>query len=280
VGLFVLMLFSDDKKRNIGRIFISGIGVFVGYIPWLIVLFGQLKAVGNEYWIDRIGRSACIQIMEFPFGDNATPWDMACFLVLVIAVIFSLISLIGILRNKEVKIAFFALSILALTVITGVVVSRIFRPVFVPRYMIPTLLCFWFGIVWLTKEAGAIRKNIIVLMLIAGGLYSFLNLCWDEFLLKHQVHRMLDTIEITTENENIYVTDSRHIHHILQQYCEGKNQVYLVKEAEDWKQIEDFDNIRYAVALKDDFLESEIGSSWDNLGECRLEVYDTVVYEK
>lgn len=281
VGLFVFVLFSEEKKGKIKCFLLSGVGVFIGYVPWLAVLVGQLQTVGNEYWIDRVGLSACIQIIEFPFGDNATPQDMACFVLLVMAVFLALISLRRIVKNSNVKIAFYALSILGLTVITGVVVSRIFRPVFVPRYMIPTLFCFWFGVVWLTKEAGTIRKYIIVLMLVIGGFYSFLRLYKNEDFIGQQVNHMLETIEITSENKesNVYITDSRHMFYILQLYCGGEHQVCLIREKDDW-QNEEIKNAQYAVVSKDSFLEKDIQSSWDNLGEYRVEIYDTVVYEQ
>lgn len=281
VGLLVFILFSEDRAGRLKKFFCSGISVFIGYLPWLVVLVGQLRVVGNDYWISRLGRSECIRIIEFPFGDNATPTDMICFVLLFASALLSLLSLKKIFKYIDVKMAFFALSILALTVITGVGVSRAFRPVFLPRYMIPTLFSFWLGIILLVREAGIVRKIFIIAMLIIGGMYSFIRLYLNENYLSNQVTQMLNTIEVNSENgkEIKYVTDNRHLYYVLDYYCGETQQVYLLRKNEGWESEEGFINAKYAIALKDGFLDEYIEASWGDLGEYRLELYDTIVYE-
>ena len=280
VGLFIWLLFSEEKQGKIKKFFLSGIGVFVGYLPWLIVLSGQLKAVGNDYWIERVGLSACIQIMEYPFGDNASTEDMICFVMLVTSVILALVSLLRFIKDTNVKLAVYALSVLALTVITGVVVSRLFRPIFVPRYMIPTLCCFWLGIILLTKDAGRVRKSIIVAILLIGGLYNFVQLYRHEERIDKQVDEAVTVLEIAGEEQNVYVTDNMHLYYVLSLYGNDKQKVCLIREEDGWQNISEFVNADYAVAMRDGFLEEYIKESWEDKGDYTLEVYKTAIYKK
>ncbi|MCF2657009.1 hypothetical protein [Lacrimispora saccharolytica] len=263
-------------------LFISGGGIFLGYLPWLFVLFGQLRTVGDSYWIDSIGRSACIQIIEYPFGDNATPLDMACFIILVTGVVLALFSLGRIARESDLWLAFYAMSILALTVITGVIVSRLFRPIFLPRYMIPTLWSFWMGICLLTGKAGKIRKHIIVICLILGGLYSFCHLFSEENFRGQQASKLMADTKLSSYDDEgkIYVTDSRHVYYVIKTYCSDNDTVYLVRSGEKYESLTEVKDAQYAIILNDGPLKDEVDSSWEHLDDYHLEVYDVMAYEK
>ena len=66
---------------------------------------------------------------------------------------------------------------------------------------------------------------------------------------------------------------------MLDYYCGETQQVYLLRKNEGWESEEGFINAKYAIALKDGFLDEYIEASWGDLGEYRLELYDTIVYE-
>lgn len=282
LGLFVWFLITRRNLKSIKTILISGGAVLVGYLPWLLVLSDQLRTVGSEYWIDRIGRSACIQIIEYPFGDNATAPDMLCFVLLITAVILALISLCRIAHDSDIQLAFYAMSILALTAITGVAVSRLFRPIFLPRYMIPTLWGFWLGVCLCTGKARKIRKSIITVCLLIGGLYSFIHLYNVENVRGQQADKLMADTEISLDigEGNVYVTDSRHIYCVLKLYCADSDKVYLVRPGEEYESIIDIVDAKYAILLNDGSMKDEIDSSWEHLDEYKLEVYDVTAYRK
>ena len=281
LGLFTGLLIQRRGAKSIMSLFISGGGILLGYLPWLFVLFGQLRTVGDSYWIDSIGRSACIQIIEYPFGDNATPLDMACFIILVTGVVLALFSLGRIARESDLWLAFYAMSILALTVITGVIVSRLFRPIFLPRYMIPTLWSFWLGICLLTGKAGKIRKHIIVICLILGGLYSFCHLFSEENFRGQQASKLMADTKLSSYDDEgkIYVTDSRHVYYVIKTYCSDNDTVYLVRSGEKYESLTEVKDAQYAIILNDGPLKDEVDSSWEHLNDYQLEVYDVMAYK-
>ena len=281
LGLFIGLLIERRGPKAIKFLLISGGGILLGYLPWLFVLFGQLRTVGDSYWIDSIGRSACIQIIEYPFGDNATPLDMACFIILVTGVVLALFSLGRIARESDLWLAFYAMSILALTVITGVIVSRLFRPIFLPRYMIPTLWSFWLGICLLTGRAGKIRKHIIVICLILGGLYSFCHLFSEENFRGQQASKLMADTKLSSYDDEgkIYVTDSRHVYYVIKTYCSDNDTVYLVRSGEKYESLTEVKDAQYATILNDGPLKDEVDSSWEHLDDYQLEVYDVMAYE-
>lgn len=282
LGLFIGLLISQKDTKSIKTIFISGVCVLLGYLPWLFVLSDQVSTVGNDYWIDRIGRSACIQIMEYPFGDNATAPDMACFVLLVAAVILALISLCRIAQDSVIQMAFYSMSVLALTIITGIVVSRLFRPIFLPRYMIPTLWSFWLGVCLLAGKAGKIRKNIIIICLLVGGMYSFCHLYSVENFRGKQADKLIADTEIysDTDGGHVYVTDSRHVYHVLKFYCADTDSIYLVRPGEEYERITDVADAQYAIILTDGPAKDEMDSSWVHLDDYTIEIYDVMVYKK
>lgn len=244
------------------------------------MLLGQLKTVGGDYWIAPIGRSACIQIMEYPFGDNATPPDMVCFIILITGVALALLSFGKIAHDSDLRLAFYAMSILALTVITGVVVSRLFRPIFLPRYMIPTLWSFWLGVCILTGKAGKIRKHIIVICLLLGGIYSFCHLYNEESFRGQQAGQLMADTELSDSTDHIYITDSRHVYYVIKLYCGDADTVYLVRPGEEYENLSDVKDAQYSILLKDGPLKDEVDSSWEHLDDYQLEVYDVMAYKR
>ncbi len=303
LGLFIGLLIKRRGAKSVGSLLKSGGGILLGYLPWLFVLLEQLKTVGGDYWIAPIGRSACIQIMEYPFGDNATPPDMVCFIILITGVALALLSFGKIAHDSDLRLAFYAMSILALTVITGVVVSRLFRPIFLPRYMIPTLWSFWLGVCILTGKAGKIRKHIIVICLLLGGIYSFCHLYNEESFRGQQAGKLLADTELSdsklstcteipdtaisnvdassvTDEGHIYITDSRHVYYVIKLYCGDADTVYLVRPGEEYESLSDVKDVQYAILLNDGPLKDEIDFSWEHLDDYQLEVYEVMAYKK
>ena len=71
--------------------------------------------------------------------------------------------------------AFFGLCILAGTALFGIAVSFLMRPVFIYRYMLPSMGCFWFGFVSLLsrqKKKRVLVPALVLLCLVGAADYS------------------------------------------------------------------------------------------------------------
>ena len=160
-GLFVLI------RRNPGRIkewIFWVILSIAGYAPWLLSLYRQITAVRADYWILPLSLrtfGGCVKFLMKPAFTNEV-------LNTVLAVLFFGIYLFVfahagkklyhysreknrngqniILYNKSVErfcLMSAGVGVLAGVVLFGFLASILVRPVFVYRYMIPAMGCFW-----------------------------------------------------------------------------------------------------------------------------------------
>lgn len=108
----------------------------------------------------------------------------------VTLLIIPFILLLGIIAKKVARESVFksAFGILIplTTIIIGVIVSMIIRPVFVDRYMIPGLMCLWISILLMSKKCNYKIQTIVIILLIAGSLSSFASFAKDEFIRDNQ----------------------------------------------------------------------------------------------
>ncbi|MCM1251468.1 MAG: hypothetical protein NC321_01485 [Clostridium sp.] len=153
----------------------------VGYLPWLSVLFSQITAVRKNYWILPLtwrSLGGCVKFLMKPaFLTEQVNMVLAVILFLLY---LALLAIHGYRtyqiyqtgkrdenKDKEANLEnfYYAASscmVLCGLVAFGFVASVVVRPVFVYRYMIPAMGCFWFCFVLnidvLTDEKGHEQK--------------------------------------------------------------------------------------------------------------------------
>ncbi|MCH5257284.1 MAG: hypothetical protein J1D87_08310 [Lachnospiraceae bacterium] len=139
----------------------------IGYLPWLFVLMAQISAIRDNYWILPLtwrSIGGCVKFLMKPvFGHE---WINVAFAISLFAIYVVLLAAYGfsvLHRNKisinnnqdkigkipvDNKIAtfFYAFSgclVLCGLVSFGFIASIVIRPIFVYRYMLPAIGCFW-----------------------------------------------------------------------------------------------------------------------------------------
>lgn len=188
---------AKDLLKPLKKWVICAAASVIGYLPWLFVLLSQIAAVRENYWILPLtwrSLGGCVKFLMKPafFKEEIN---------VVLAVILFLAYLILLAghayrtykawkqdEDKSKKLAdFFYASagcmVLCGLVIFGFLASIIIRPIFVYRYMIPAMGCFWFCFVlnidrlpgWTDNDAGKQPyRNILlavlplILMLVVG----------------------------------------------------------------------------------------------------------------
>lgn len=128
----------------------------VGYLPWLIVFFLQLKTVKESYWIPAIDLSNLPAYFEYAYGRSLL-WVL---LVLVLCHFDKPI------KSKE--LVWFIMSCLSLpifVILFGFIVSIVFRPIYIERYVFCALFVFWMGI-FITVN---LRQNSKLRILFVGA---------------------------------------------------------------------------------------------------------------
>ena len=161
VYLYVLMVFLLRDWGRVKQWLLWVLLSIVGYAPWIYTLYGQITAVNENYWILPLSwRSlgGCVKFLMKPaFANDVlnTVLAVVLFAVYICVLIWNVVKLCHNRRENDNRRAnatkqlddfiFMAAGIGVLTglVLFGFVASAILRPIFVYRYMIPALGCFW-----------------------------------------------------------------------------------------------------------------------------------------
>lgn len=185
VYLFLLLAFWFLDRRRVREWLLYVAVSVIGYVPWLFALAGQLGAVNENYWILPLtwrSLGGCVKFLMKPaFADDRVNTVLA--VVLFVSYLGLWCRWISKLcRNRrqicklakdgagvhradgaekvegpETKVRFLfataGVGVLAGLVAFGFAASFLFRPVFVYRYMIPALGCFWLGFALCLNDA-------------------------------------------------------------------------------------------------------------------------------
>lgn len=144
---------AKGLKDDMWRIRAWFIGVFISvlaYLPWLFVLYRQMSTIKENYWILPLtwrSLGGCVKYIFLPaFTGGLTGILLAVLFFCIYGGMF-LYLLIRAFRKRDLSSGYAALGVFALAglVLFGFAVSFLFRPIFVYRYMMPALGCFWFS---------------------------------------------------------------------------------------------------------------------------------------
>lgn len=153
------------KRKNIKAIrnaIISGICVAILYIPWLIVFIKQLSNVSENYWISPITyetiKGYILYVVEMPYE--------ALVKITKIAVLLGIAGTIASVFKKKSNAGVCGIIVLIATVAIGVILSYAIRPIFVSRYMMSAIGCFWFGVAYgIINIDKKVIKSIAVILI-------------------------------------------------------------------------------------------------------------------
>ena len=164
IYLWLLCFFLWRDRRGIRRWFCWVSLSVLGYAPWLAALFGQLAAVHENYWILPVSWrtfGGCVKfIMKPAFADERlnVVLAVALFLVYTAAICVSVLKLYHSGRVYEAGFVCAGVGVPVGLALFGIIASVLFRPVFVYRYMIPALGCFWLAF---AAAAGALAERVL-----------------------------------------------------------------------------------------------------------------------
>lgn len=174
-AILYLALFGylvKNKKSSIKKFFASVIGCAIAYIPWLIVLFGQLSTPNNP-GMGEVSFTSLLKILRSGMlisDDYFLIVIFAALMCLSMAVVFR-----NYLSNKNRDNFYLSSGIAMLigTIIMGFAVSIIFRPILSERYFIPCIGIFWFALsIYISKLEN---KKLILILICAILLVGAVN---------------------------------------------------------------------------------------------------------
>ncbi|XME03237.1 hypothetical protein QYZ88_003390 [Lachnospiraceae bacterium C1.1] len=194
----LVFLFSKRKYNAIKKVFVSGIIVAVSFVPWILVLTGQLKTVKADYWIPPVSLSSIKTDLNFIIAENDFKISKLAILLLIS---FGAAGITLLKKNKKDYYAYgaaAAISVLLGTYFVGIAVSIAMRPVFVSRYLFCSLPCFWLGIaIGLSEFYSFMKTNKLVrCILVLILLISVINTSYG-FLTRESERQKNDDIAVS-----------------------------------------------------------------------------------
>lgn len=155
---FLFLYLLSWKRKQLLKWLVATVLSLIAYLPWLTRMAGQVKGVSGSYWIAEIDGKVLLSYFPWIVNTNL-PYVTA-----VMGVIFSIALVLVIYQMKRKKgfdgkitAALFGLLIPVLVVVTGVVLSKLIRPIFIIRYIMPSigLLCLFLAIAFSYLETKA-----------------------------------------------------------------------------------------------------------------------------
>ena len=218
VYLYVLIVFLMKDRRRVKQWILWAVMSIVGYAPWLYTLYRQITTVNENYWILPLtwrSLGGCVKFLMKPAFANDTlnaVLAVVFFLVYVCIFAWNVVKLCHNRReNTDNREGFIiaGVGVLVGLVLFGFVASFLLRPIFVYRYMIPALGCFWLsfavGLGVLaeseTKQPTAVFMIFICTFVLLIGIRDYRAFAGEE---EYKVLLMQDTMsaldEIGTED--------------------------------------------------------------------------------
>lgn len=246
--LFIWLLLNNRKQIKQWLIF--GVITVVGYLPWLMVLLEQAKAVSESYWISDIHIGTIAGYIMFILPG-------ALMLIFFVAIVHAFVN-----RKKE-GISLYDWSgglIPVTTAAVGVLASILIRPVFISRYLIPGCLCMWISFLLICRKTGRKQQVIITGIVIISCVVSCFSLTYSELRAGQQTKSSMDFIVSMDEDSVIYVEEdvSDHAFYTLATYTD-KNVYYGSNDNQKEVFLEIYSNAKIASDEGlhiDDFLDN------------------------
>lgn len=176
VLLLHMFIFLLIEKRSVLRLCVSAFAIAVCYIPWFLIALRQMSRVLGDYWIPPLSMRTFLGVASFVVCPpvNNDYYDAMICLAVAVMYLYSWIRL----WNKNKKILFFSVTgfnMVAITALFGIAISFLNRPIFIARYLMPSLGAFWFSYAIWFKEADYRDKVIIRISYIVFAILAIIS---------------------------------------------------------------------------------------------------------
>lgn len=193
--LALLVYYLKMNRKKLKHWLFAALVTAAGYLPWLFVFIKQATAVSQEYWISAITPST---ILSYAIAVT----DNVLLLIVCIVAFWFLFTRTRKehMTNPDTIEALTAFFIPIGTVFVGVLASVLIRPVFIIRYIVPGLMCLWFGVVYATVlKRNETLKFLLWIML---GLFCFSNIMSFTYNQTKRAIKAKEAADFLSSNEN------------------------------------------------------------------------------
>ncbi len=259
-------------SQGIRRWFLCLFASIAAYLPWLFVFLRQTSQVGETYWIEQPSLRTAVRWAGWLFKTEVMPVSILYTLVFVLGFLWLLWrGMAG--RREELLSGAAGYGVLLLTVLTGLSATLLFRPVFIPRYMIPAAGLAAFGLaVFEAQLPRRLTALLCGLMLLVGGL-GYRDVWREEY--GTQTAETRSELEQLLKPGDRLVYDYEHIGFVLEYYYPDYEVEYWADT--DWNESGDVWYCQCFRELTEERME-EMGLGWTLVGEYGLDEYSFRLY--
>ncbi len=155
---FLFLYLLIRRRKQLLKWLATALLSLVIYLPWLTKMSAQVKGVSGNYWIPEIDGKVLLSYFPWIVNTNL-PYVTA---VMTVVFVIALLLIAYQIRKKKAldgktAAALFGVGIPILVVVTGVALSKLIRPIFIIRYIMPSigLLCLFLAIAFSYLETKA-----------------------------------------------------------------------------------------------------------------------------
>ena len=217
--LFYIIKYKKEEVKNWG---LSVVGAVILYVPWIFPLMNQLGKVHQDYWIPELDLNTVISSFGyFAHNSNILFSIIAIFILAVVIASYTKQS-----QSIDDEDYFYILSGIGVylgTIILGIIISVIFKPILVVRYLLPAAAVLWLTISIVLskmedKKMFLISLALIILLLISGIATLVTT---NDSIYKKGIEQKEILDNITQDNNSIVIVKSQHmIMYFLYYSCE------------------------------------------------------------
>ncbi|MCM1154278.1 MAG: hypothetical protein NC314_13725 [Roseburia sp.] len=243
---------DKEAGKALRRLLLCVLVSIAGYLPWFFVLLSQISAVRDNYWILPLtwrSLGGCVKFLMKPAFANETINTVLAAVMFLIYVTMPACLICRILQERKTgktmgktqepdkadKVFYAAAGCLVLCGLVGFgfIASLAIRPIFVYRYMLPAMGCFWlcFAIcLGLSGEEGTGRPLQIVsvlalLLFVVVGLRDYRAFMGEE---EYKAVLMKETKQALSqiEEETIILYNFDQLQAVTDYYTTQKSYLY------------------------------------------------------
>lgn len=274
---FVLLLTGLlHQKKFLKRAILASIATIIAYLPWFFVLLKTFQKTADDYWIANI--PSFKECWEYLFYNNHQI-PFFCFFLIGIFVFF-------LFRTKPKEDSSTIKSTDIIWIITGVLsiigtaavgigISKLFRPMFMLRYLYPVSPITWLltGVCFSRFKGGKICIISLFLLIFVSCLPSYK----ETYIIQENCNQAVTEALDATANissDDIILTDINHMDWtILDYYYPGTEHLLMGRET-----LPPLDHrLRYWAILSAE-MDNNIQNAWEIQGyKCKNVIRDGVL---
>ncbi|MCM1090849.1 MAG: hypothetical protein NC092_10575 [Butyrivibrio sp.] len=213
IWLFLLLIVLCAKRERLGAVFLGGIAVTVGYLPWLGKLLAQSRRVATNYWISEFDWNEWKMV---PAALMERSDDYAIGIGMVLYALLMIILLLAFVRKKWDSLL--CVAVFVCTMLTGALLSVLVTPIWMTRYMYVGwgLIALFVAIVVgeVSSSYSNISQSLLILVLAITGVVS-LNTMLNDETIANTADEWIAFLAENVESDSYIIIDDPNEHRLV-----------------------------------------------------------------